>query len=160
MNRRLKKETFVILAIGVFILACTIIFNILNYPSKFNVMSKHDRYSTLFYNSKDKETGESISFNKFTGVRTIAEINANKGSKITLDYNSKIVQGKFNIALLDNNYKIIDMLQENKKGSKEIEIKESGRYLIRIVGKKAKGDVETNIASENNIRIIHGNFWD
>lgn len=52
------------------------------------------------------------------------------------------------------------MLQGNKKGSKEIEINESGRYLIRIVGNKAKGDVETNIASENNIRIIHRCFWD
>lgn len=48
MNRKLKKETFAILAIGVFILACIIIFSILNYPSKSNVMSRHDRIVHYF----------------------------------------------------------------------------------------------------------------
>lgn len=69
-------------------------------------------------------------------------ISLKKGQTIYLDYQSKVKKGQLIIKLLDPEGKTAADIDTDQKGSKEVKVRSSGRYILKIEGKKSDGSFD------------------
>ena len=72
----------------------------------------------------------------------------------------KISKGKFYVVVLDPNYNIITKTESNEKTNLSFTTPKDGKYIIRIVGEKAKGSFNIKISSTSNIAVNHKELFD
>lgn len=68
------------------------------------------------------------------------EIEFEKGETVTFSYQSKLKSGELDIQLFNPSDEVIHEFEVNKEGEKEIEIMESGTYIIKFTGTEFKGN--------------------
>ncbi|WBW96248.1 DUF4097 family beta strand repeat-containing protein [Oceanirhabdus sp. W0125-5] len=102
----------------------------------------NDYLKEKFYFYTRSENDDIISFERFTGKDKICELNMDKGEKKTLQYQSEIKDGEFNIAVANPHNKVITIIKGNTKGSKDIIAEEKGIYTVWIVGNETRGKVQ------------------
>lgn len=155
-----KKVIIVLVIIVAAILALFNIFRSKNLSKTYLTSSNEEERSfTGHYNQK--VTGDSIKFDFkiFNGKWSIFEFDSPKDNKITIEDKSKINKGKFYIVVLDSNYKDVVIKEENENKNLEFVTPHNGKYLIRIVGKKASGYFNIKVRSKENIKMIYKDFW-
>lgn len=67
------------------------------------------------------------------------EIEFEKGQKVTLNYQSKLENGELSMQILSPEDEVIHEFEVDDDGNVEIEIMESGTYIILITGTEFKG---------------------
>ncbi|MCB2342942.1 hypothetical protein [Clostridium estertheticum] len=128
-----------------------------------NYLSSNDKSSEKSFgykgNEKSGENTESFDFEDFNGKWSLMQFTSNKGTKITINDNTKISKGKFYIVILDSEYKIITKKNElNDSANINFTTPKDGKYAIRIVGKNARG--KFNISTSSNIKVTHIDLFD
>lgn len=120
------------------------------------VASEGDSYTFLVRNGAVQDNKTSIKFSSFTGMETIYIIEAASNSKLKIDFNSKVLKGKFKVVFIDTNNKITKILEGTQEGSMELDLLK-GRSRIKLVGKDTSGEVRIVLYPSNNIDIIEKN---
>jgi len=92
-----------------------------------------------------KDTGDSkdevnIKYSGFYGADTIWIIEAEEDEEIMLKYNSNVKGGEFKVVLINPKKEIENILVGTKQGDKTIKLTK-GKYVIKIVGRNAKGEI-------------------
>lgn len=54
-------------------------------------------------------------FNKFHGIYTIKNIDIKEDEKVTVNYSNELESGKFNVVILDSDYKLYTFLMQTKR---------------------------------------------
>lgn len=127
--------------------------------------SKDDGDKSFLYHANDiiSNNGESFDFGGFDGKWSLIDFISHKDNEITISDNTKISSGDFCVVVLDSDYKIIANTKSNSSNSNNKVVSfttpKDGKYIIRIVGKKASGNFKIEVNSAKNINISHNNFW-
>lgn len=108
----------------------------------------------------DTENNKSFDFDEFTGKWSLMEFTSDKNNEITINDDTKINKGKFYIVVLDSDYNIIVKKDEFKE-KKDISFitPKSGKYIVRIVGKNASGNLNIKIQEINDIKFSNKEFF-
>lgn len=122
------------------------------YDNNVMIAEQGDSYS---YKNKEEESSNTkfdLEYNKFSGDDTIWSLKVKKESTLELNYDLTIKSGDFKLVLITPDKKVENILQEESKGKKEIQLNE-GIYRIKIVGKNTKGHIKLSIAENKNIEV-------
>ncbi len=104
-----------------------------------------DKDSHTYKNRIGKTVGNEIDlkFSSFTGIETINRIDVNEEKETIFTLQSTIEEGDFKVVLITPEDEIINILEDTSGGTKSIILKK-GISKIKLVGKKAKGEVKIN----------------
>jgi len=163
--KRTNKLIISWLAVIIVVIGIGIVLNKNSSSNKFSnsyLSSKSDGEKSFVCKTNDKSTNnsESFDFSRFDGKWSLMEINSPKNNKITINDNTKISKGKFYVVVLDPNYNIITKTESNEKTNLNFTTPKDGKYIIRIVGQKAKGNFNIKVNSTSNIVVNHKDIFD
>ena len=111
-----------------------------------------DSFSYSYCNGGTENTELSMTFEGFSGYDTLWIIDAKEKGTLTVDFESKIDSGKFKVVLVTPNREVKNLFEQSQKDSVTIDI-EKGRYRIKIVGHKSKGEVTGAIKTNGDMEI-------
>ncbi|MGO5067091.1 MULTISPECIES: hypothetical protein [unclassified Clostridium] len=163
----MKKRTKLIISCLVFIIIAgsrSVYKNYFVNIDSNNYLSTKDESGKQFVyydgDGSSDENADKFNFKEFNGKWSIMEIKSNKGNKINIKDNTKIIKGKFFVVVLDSEYNIITKKDEaNQKGDINFTTPKDGKYLIRIVGLNAEGKFDISVNSNKDIDITHKDFF-
>lgn len=168
-RKRVMMITIIIICItlvfsgGIYIVFNKVVkpFNTLTYKEivKNKVRDKTLSYS-YFSSSRKKENNKNLitqSFKSFSGVDEFVRFSGIQGSDIKLHYDSNIENGEFNIVLLNEDLEIISVLDGNRKDLYTIKNVVEGKYIVKITGKEAKGNVSIELISNSPVVLYDDN---
>lgn len=159
----MKGKSFFLLVILLFVCSCIIGCRQINffqyhtsvYDNKEKLALNKSSYS--YWNKEgvvDKEHAK-IAFS-FSGHDILWKIVTDKDTEISCDYNMKISEGKFKVILVSEKGEIFTMFENTDEGENEgsysLDIPK-GENIIKIVGKKAVGNLEINLNYEDDISV-------
>jgi len=103
---------------------------------------------------KGNATGNefNIKFSSFTGMETIFKLKSDGENHIIVDYESVVKDGQFKVVLITPDDEVIDIVNATKEGKEKFDLKD-GVSRIKLVGKKAKGEISIKIDSSDNVEI-------
>ena len=146
----MKKKLLIIAAVLlVLIVVCVGILGINVYAPN----SRLDRYNVVNYSAERSDSGVKVSFDGADGHRTLLEFRAEPGTQVKLQYNTKLQSGDFSLMVLDPGYKILETYGANTQGTADITVGDSGVYRIRLVCKKAAGNLEVNVSGDKPVHV-------
>ncbi|MGL5615028.1 MAG: hypothetical protein ACRDD2_02190 [Sarcina sp.] len=111
------------------------------------IIESVDNYSFLIRNGLSMNNETNLKFN-FSGINSIWSLSANNENKLKITYNSKITSGEFKVLLITSEKKIIDILENDSEGIKDL-ILPKGENIIKIVGDNAIGEMQLKLEEEN-----------
>lgn len=116
------------------------------YDSEKRIAEEGDSF--FFSNRTGKADGKHIDmeYKMFYGVKVLWVIEAEDNSEIELSYDLQVKEGEFKIVLVTPKAEIINIAEQSKKGSFNIDASE-GKYSIKIVGRKAAGNIQIDLVS-------------
>lgn len=104
-----------------------------------------------------------LQFKGFTGNDYVWYLTADETSEFSLDYSFDVEKGNFKIIEITPDKEVITLWENlddaTAEGTLNIDVEE-GTSLIKIVGKKAKGDIQINATSNQEVQIIVPNVPD
>lgn len=107
-------------------------------------------YKSRLGNITDK--GTEIKFNSFSGSDTIYRIISDGESDAIFNFSSISDKGDFKVVLITADDEIINIVNGTGEGSESISI-EDGTSRVKLIGKKAKGEIKLKIESGENVDI-------
>lgn len=111
------------------------------------IIESTDNYSFLIRNGLSMNNETNLKFN-FSGINSIWSLSANNENELKITYNSKITSGEFKVLLITSEKKIIDILENNSEGVKDLTLPK-GENIIKIVGDNAVGEIQLKLEEEN-----------
>lgn len=93
-----------------------------------------------------------IKFTSFSGMETIYMIESDGENDVIVAFEAIVKDGEFKVVLITPDDEIINIVNGTDEGNKTIKIKE-GVNRIKLVGKKAKGDISIKIHAEDGVKI-------
>ena len=98
-----------------------------------------------------------LQFKGFTGNDYVWYLTAAETSAFSLDYSVDVEKGNFKIIEITPDKEVITLWENlddaSAEGTLNIDVEE-GTSVIKIVGKKAKGDIKINGTSTHEVQII------
>ncbi|MDS0525668.1 hypothetical protein NNC19_08260 [Clostridium sp. SHJSY1] len=99
-----------------------------------------------------------MDYDGFYGTNNIWNIQSKENGEITFDYDSVVNKGNFKAVLVHPNKEIETILEGTEKDSKTIKLTE-GKYIFKIVGKKAKGKLKISNSTNENVNVRQGRIY-
>lgn len=99
-----------------------------------------------------------INFTSFSGTDTIFKIKTDREKDIVFNVESTIKSGDFKLVLITSDNKVINIVSGTEEGSKTISLNK-GTSRIKLVGKKAKGEIKINIDADEAVEIEGNNSF-
>ncbi|NLC45119.1 MAG: hypothetical protein GX783_12670 [Clostridiales bacterium] len=124
--------------------------SIFDNDSKIIAQGDSHTYKSRLGNIADKET--EIKFNSFSGSDTIYRIISDGESDAIFNFSSISDKGDFKVVLITADDEIINIVNGTGEGSESISI-EDGTSRVKLIGKKAKGEIKLKIESGENVDI-------
>ena len=124
--------------------------SIFDNDSKIIAQGDSHTYKSRLGNITDKET--EIKFNSFSGSDTIYRIISDGESDAIFNFSSISDKGDFKVVLITADDEIINIVNGRGEGSESISI-EDGTSRVKLIGKKAKGEIKLKIESGENVDI-------
>lgn len=144
--KRHNKVFFVFLIfIIITITGCNSVTNYQNsvFDDEDKIVEDKDSYTYKKRIGKTVENEIDLKFSLFTGIETINRIKVNEEKEIIFTFQSTIDDGDFKVVLITPEDEIINILEGTSEGTESITLKK-GTSKIKLVGKKAKGEVKIN----------------
>lgn len=94
-----------------------------------------------------------MTYSGFSGMNTIWVIEVKEYSEIEFNLDSTVSIGEFKVVLINNQREIKNIVEGTEKGDKTIKL-EKGKYIVKLVGRKAAGKINLSIHKNQNIDII------
>jgi len=93
-----------------------------------------------------------LEFINFTGMETIYKIKSHGKNDVVFVFDSIIKDGDFKVVVIPPDDEVINIINDTQEGSETVQIKE-GISRVKLVGRKAKGEVTLKIDSNDNIEV-------
>lgn len=111
------------------------------------ILKSWDSYTFAFRSGKSSHTDSEIRFSSFTGMETLLKFNVKERENPILRYVSEVSEGEFKTVLLTPEEEVIELFSQSAKGTAS-QFLNPGEYRIKIVGRKAKGELHLNLIRE------------
>lgn len=146
MKRHNKVFFVFLILIIITITGCNSVTNYQNsvFDDEDKIVEDKDSYTYKKRIGKTVENEIDLKFSSFTGIETINRIKVNEEKEIIFTFQSTIDDGDFKVVLITPEDEIINILEGTSEGTESITLKK-GISKIKLVGKKAKGEVKINI---------------
>lgn len=93
-----------------------------------------------------------VKYSEFYGTDTIWDLDSKEDGEITIKYDSAVNSGDFKVVLINSKNEIDNILIKNQQGEKTIKLSQ-GKYIFKIVGRNAKGEIKVSINKSQNVEI-------
>ncbi len=119
-----------------------------------------DSYSFFRKNGEIDERQMALSCQRFYGMQTVWEVNAEEEGLLKVNYDCQLKRGKLKVVVITPELDVMHLFEQCGKGSREITLSE-GKYVVRIVGKNANGKVSMQLEHGENVSIgVSANDWE
>lgn len=144
---------FIVLTIMI-ITSCSSVVNYQNsiFQDENKIVENVDSYTYRSRIGKSRGNKYDVKFASFSGMDTIYKIKSDGENDVVFAFESVIEDGEFKVVLITPDDEIINLVNGTKEGNERIKIKE-GVNRIKLVGKKAKGEIKLKIDSGEDIAI-------
>lgn len=112
-----------------------------------------DTYSYLNRVGETDKSEINISYSKFSGSDTIWIIQAKKQTEIKFEYSSEVSNGKFKAVMISPDKEVANIFEGDEQGGCTFAGSE-GKYLFKLAGDNASGEVKIRILENNDISVI------
>lgn len=147
----------------IIILLSVLIFIVFKYhTTDLNILAtqQNEKKSIESYAYNQIENGMELSFDKFSGVLTLCEINLEDSTPFTISCTSDINCKDGYIFVLDSNYNIISRFNINETVSNTI-TPDTNTYILRLVCNKGhNGKAKFTISSSGKFKINIKSFFE
>ena len=136
------------------ITGCSSVANYKNsiFDDESKIINQGDSYTYLTRLGKSIGNEAGIEFTSFSGTDTIYRIVSDGENAVVFSFESIVDKGDFKVVLITPDDEVINIVDGIKEGSETILLKE-GTSRIKLVGKKAKGEIKLKIESGENVDI-------
>lgn len=93
-----------------------------------------------------------FSFGSFSGTKTIWVIRAETGGVFTVNYKATVTEDALKMVLIDPD-KNVQIIFENSSSGEQTFNLDEGKYVIKLVGRYAQGDIELTMKDYQNINV-------
>lgn len=93
-----------------------------------------------------------IKFASFSGMETIYRIESDGENDVIVAFEAIVQEGEFKVVLITPDDEVINIVNGTDEGNQTIKIKE-GVSRIKLVGKKARGNISIKIHAEDGVKI-------
>ncbi|MEQ8197891.1 MAG: hypothetical protein ABRQ27_07795 [Clostridiaceae bacterium] len=108
-------------------------------------------YSTRT-DTEDSNDKIDVKYSGFYGTDTIWNFDSKEDGEITIKYDSVVNSGDFKAVLINTKNEVNNILTKNQQGEKTIKLSQ-GKYIFKIVGRNAKGEIKVSINKSQNVEI-------
>ena len=152
---RINKLLLSILLVStMFVIGCSFVSNYQKsiFHDEKKIIKDADSY--IYGIRRGNATGKdlNIKFSSFTGMNTIFKLKSDGENDIVVDYESVVKDGQFKVVLISPDDEVIDIVNDTKEGKDTFNLKD-GVSRIKLVGKKAKGEISIKIDSSEDVEI-------
>lgn len=147
-----RKILFIVLGLFVLIMGITYYFD----GKNTDVTQKNPSYSAISFSTEPISNGIKGKFFSFRGVDDLYTLAMRNGDSIDIKYKSRGLK----LAVLDNKYNVVKDFQADSTIDYNFKCTDSGKYHIRIYGKKISGNFELKFNNIGDIVVTESNFWD
>lgn len=116
------------------------------------IVKDSDSHTYLVRHGKSKGNETDIKFTSFSGTDTIFKITSDTETAIVFNFESIVDKGDFKVVLITPEDEIVEIVNGEQGGSETIQLKE-GKSRVKLVGRKAKGQIKMNIEAGEDIKI-------
>ena len=116
------------------------------------IVREADSYTYGSRTSNSRGNEYDIKFASFSGMETIYRIESDGENDVIVAFEAIVQEGEFKVVLITPDDEVINIVNGTDEGNQTIKIKE-GVSRIKLVGKKAKGEVSIKIHAEDGVKI-------
>ena len=116
------------------------------------IAEEGDSYTYSIRQGKSAGNEANIKFTSFWGMDTVFEITSAGENDVVFNFESVIDNGDFKVVLITPDNEVVNILEGTKKVSETISLKD-GTSRIKLVGRKARGEIKIKIDSGENVDI-------
>lgn len=93
-----------------------------------------------------------MEFINFTGMETIYKIKSHGKNDVVFVFDSIIKGGEFKVVVITPDDEVINIINDTQEGSETVQIVD-GVSRVKLVGRKAKGEVRIEIDSVDGVEV-------
>jgi len=123
------------------------------YTDEEAIVAEGDSYFTTQYvQSSSSKYVVNCSFGSFSGTRTLWVIRAQEGGTFKVTYDAEITKTDFKLVLIDPDKNLQVIFENSATGEQTFTLSE-GKYVIKLVGSYAQGQLDLSMTDYENITV-------